>query len=155
MSIQKVFIPMLVAFAMIFAAGGTGSGTMGGSDGQKSNPGYGDHNTQQGTMSNELTGKITSINKTDSTIILKNSREDTIKVTPQTEIIMNGVTKKFADLKANETVKVWYSTENGKKVATRITEHGKKKGSMGGTENDGKNKSKTDTMGTSGDMNRR
>jgi hypothetical protein len=70
-----------------------------------------------------ITGSIVAVDAIANTIIIKNKKvEDTLTVNDKTVIKSAGKVVALADLKADTKVTANYKMDDGKKVATKITE---------------------------------
>jgi hypothetical protein len=71
----------------------------------------------------KVAGSIVSVDAIANIVIIKTKKgEDTMTVNEKTAITVGGKTVALADLKADTKVTVAYKMEEGKKVATKITE---------------------------------
>ncbi len=107
------------------AAMDTGNGTMNGDTGDMMNGDTADTMNGDDALfdgdageNSRTTATVSSVSSDDSTIVIT----DTITVDPGTSISMNGSDLSLEQLPQGEEISVQYRTENGKKVATEITE---------------------------------
>jgi hypothetical protein len=71
----------------------------------------------------ELKGTIVSVDAIGNSIVVKGKKaDDTLSVTPETKILSGKKAVALGDLKAESSVTVSYKVEEGKKIATAITE---------------------------------
>jgi hypothetical protein len=100
MKSTKILIAAAVCLAMISTASWAGS---------------------KSGATHELHGTVEFYSMMDSSLIVKDKVEDTIKITPNTKFLMGKMKMSADDLKPDMKVNVWYAMKNGQKLATKVT----------------------------------